>query len=189
MKSGFISSDQLNTTADVKQEISRDDNFFVAVVQKGRNSDDIQVCQVGVGEWIDVPLEMIASAKIVGTASARGNRYQVALIRLNEPKDPFAKVAFRLLSQLGTIQREVVSKGECNCPGNDNKSGHSSSTGSTARLARPTGLSGGLGKFGIGGNCHFEFRCYECTRCIPWTDVCWSSTCCDLVAVDCTIEV
>ena len=189
MSAEFVSPEQLNKSVDVVQEISRDDSFFVAVIQKAKTSDSIQVCQVGIGEWIDVPLKMIASAKIVGTASTGGNRYQVALIKLNEPTDPLAKVAYKLLSQLGTIQRGVGSKAGCKCQGNDNKGESINSTYSTARIARPTGLGGGLGKFGIGGNCHFEFRCYDCTRCIPWTDVCWSSTCCDLVAVDCTIEV
>lgn len=190
MPAGFVSPEELGREADVVQEISRHDSFFIALVQRGGDSEGaLQVCQIGVGEWIEVPLAMMASAKIVGTASAEGRRYQVALIKLKEPADPYAKVAYKLLTQLGTISRRATTKGDCGCEG-DAPEERATRTGYAAsRISQRDGLIGGLGRFGIGGNCHFEFRCGPCTRCIPWTDVCWSSTCCDLVAVDCTIEV
>lgn len=171
MAKRFITPKELLKAADVT-ELQRDDYFIVAVTQKGESEDSIKVCQIGVDDWIDVPMKMIASAKIVGSASSEDSRYQVALIKLNEPTDPYAKFAYRLLSQLG-----IIKKGE-KCQDGEKTS---------ARLGGNIG--GGLGVFGLGGNCHFEFQWYECECCIPWTDGCWSSTCCDLVKVDCTVEV
>ena len=36
------------------------------------------------------------------------------------------------------------------------------------------------------GDCSFEFKCYPCTRCIPGTNICFESTCCDLVRIVCS---
>jgi hypothetical protein len=187
----FVKPEELLKSTEVTEEIRRDDNFFVAVIQKSETNDFIQVCQIGVGDWIDVPVKMIASAKIVGSASANGNLYKVALIKLNEPIDPFAKVAYRLLSQLGTIPRQVNHNNDCCCKCHKENRSWSSSSAQTVAQARNVsvhgGIGGGLGIFGIGGDCRFRFECYPCVRCIPWTDICWDSTCCDLVSVDCGI--
>lgn len=63
------------------------------------------------------------------------------------------------------------------------------STISSKRISQgPIGPGGG-GGLGVGGGCRFEFKCYDCTRCFPFTDYCFNSTCCGLVAVDCDIHV
>jgi hypothetical protein len=188
MTGTFISADELVRASKADFEVRQDDSFFVGIIKPPNDkADSIQVSQIGIGEWIEVPTKMIASAKLVGIATSDGTRYQVALIKLNEPSDPFAKVAYRLLSQLGAIQRPVDGKkgDECGCT---HASGQDTAT--AASIGRIS-LGGGLGQFGgsLTLGCHFEFRCYDCTRCIPWTDICWSSTCCDLVSVDCDISI
>lgn len=55
----------------------------------------------------------------------------------------------------------------------------------TTAAATGGGGPGGLGGGGLGIWCTGHWHCYPCTRCIPWTDVCWESTCCDLVGLDC----
>jgi hypothetical protein len=65
----------------------------------------------------------------------------------------------------------------------------SQSTGikpSQAQRATVGGGTGGLGGLGL-ARCRFVFKCYPCERCFPFTDVCFSSTCCDLSGFECTI--
>jgi hypothetical protein len=70
------------------------------------------------------------------------------------------------------------------------------STGYTPAPSMPASMrsaaaaTGGRGPGGIGlGDlpiwCTGHWSCYPCTRCIPFTDICWESTCCDLVGIDC----
>ncbi len=55
--------------------------------------------------------------------------------------------------------------------------------GAAAAFGR--GGLGGVGGGGLGIWCTGHWSCYPCTRCIPFTDYCWESTCCDLVGIDC----
>jgi hypothetical protein len=151
--------------------------FLVGLVKKGDNAGEVQLSQTGCNDWISVPTKMIQSSKTVGNASCGKTRYPVVLIELSPAKDPYAIVAYKLLSQLHTATKGEKSSQEGDC----------SETSSEKRLTSRN--IGGLGQFGLGINagCGFRFECSDCTRCIPFTDTCWSSTCCDLVEVECTI--
>lgn len=151
--------------------------FLVGLVKKGNNAGEVQLSQIGCTEWISVPTKMIHSSKTVGHASCGKSRYPVVLIELSPAKDPFAMVAYKLLSQLHT-----ATKGE--------KSSQKGDCSETSSEKQPKSRNiGGLGRFGLGINaeCGFRFECSDCTRCIPWTSTCWPSTCCSLVEVECTV--
>ena len=156
--------------------------FLVAIVKKTDSDDSIHLSQTGCSDWIEVPTKMIRSAKGVGTAICEGLNYPILLIELAETKDPFARVAYRLLSQMHTTQKGEPKKSGCACSTTE-------PIKSSARINLGQTRVGGLGQFGVGGDCTVEFRCYECTRCIPFTDACWTSTCCDITGGSCTGRV
>lgn len=192
MLNEFLSSEEFLKSVKGDEGIRRGDGYIVAAVKTGEGDHAIHVSLVGLGEWIEMPVRMIESAKSVGTALAGADRYPVALIKLREPDDVFAKAAYQMLAQMSSVAHLPTEQEDCGCCGK--KDAHEDddvSEGAIQRLSggRAGGLSGGFGGFGIGGKCRWEFRCYDCTRCIPWTNICWSSTCCDLVKVDCEVSV
>lgn len=193
MHSSFLSSDDLlgflDTQSKKDDTIRRGESFFVAAIKEdGRSS--VSVCLVGIGEWVSVPLKMIEAAKIVGEAVAGSDRYPVALIKMREPDDPVAKIALQLLTQVNTITKAQSSGGGCGCGTKCGGQGTTQNTESSAARVRRTDTLGPFlpssGTFGL-GKCRFQLRCYECERCVPWTDLCWTSTCCDLERVDCEV--
>ena len=196
MSNAFLSSDEFRKSMTNDEGIRRGDGFIVAAVKEG-GDQALQVSLVGLGEWIEMPARMIESAKPVGTAIAQADRDTVALIKLREPDDVFAKAAYQMLAQVGSVGHRSEDRGECGCKtaGHDHEERESEQAMLTRSGARPgavTGLGvdpGFFGGFGIGGKCRWEVRCYDCTRCIPWTNVCWKSTCCDLVKVDCEVSI
>lgn len=169
--------------------------FVVGLVKNGDSEGEVQFSQIGCTEWISVPTKMIRSARAVGTASCGGTRYPLILIEFTPTKDPFAIVAYKLLSQLHTATKgggsslggEAALKGDCGC--SEKSSGGTSMPASlmSAGNLRPSFGIGGLGRLGAGViECTIDFECSPCTRCIPWTGPCWSSTCCDIVGGSCT---
>ncbi|ULC60420.1 hypothetical protein MBM09_05390 [Flaviramulus sp. BrNp1-15] len=176
----------MKDSASSELQITEESFYFVAVIEKGTKEGVLKVCQNGLSEWINVPLDMIDKAKIVGTASGNGNEYKVALIKFKEPKDSLTKVAFQLLTQMHSAISTKASDKDCECNETKNNSKDPNSKNETALRK---GVLGGLGRFGGLGifGCEFQFKCYDCTRCIPFTDLCFPSTCCDLVAVKCSI--
>ncbi len=190
MSTEFLSPQELQDTLRKKSvKEPKPASFIVALVKQSDTSDTLLVSQTGCTEWIELPMKMVAKIKLVGKADCGSERYPVALIFLAATDDPFARVAYKLLEQLGTATRGGrgagggQGSGGCGC-----KEGSDPAPGRSARARNvDIGGLGGLGQFGISGGCTFHFVCYPCTRCIPWTDICWSSTCCDLVGVDCDI--
>lgn len=145
--------------------------YIVGLVKIGDNAGEVKLSQIGCTDWISVPVKMIHSSKTVGYASCGKCRYPVVLIELTPSNDPFAIVAYKLLTQLHTVTKREKSAQRCE----DLKESYN---------------IGGLGRFGglgITASCGFRFECSDCTRCIPWTDTCWSSTCCDLVEIECEV--
>ena len=80
-------------------------SFIVALVKQSDASDTLLVCQTGCADWIELPMKMVAKIKLVGSADCGSERYPVALIFLAAVDDPFARVAYKLLEQLGTTTR------------------------------------------------------------------------------------
>src|SRR5688572_8631566 len=104
MSDKFLSSGELLNSLNekVEDEIQRGDGFIVGAIKKGDNKNIVQVSMTGLSEWIDMPVKMIESAKIVGDAISGAEHYPIALIKLRESDDLFAKVAYQLLAQIGT---------------------------------------------------------------------------------------
>ena len=196
MAEKFLSNEDFLKSLDAKDDIKRGDGFVVAVIKKSDQDHMIHVSTVGPCDWIEMPVAMVESAKIVGTAVAGVVNYPIALIKLAEPDEKFARVAYQLLAQMGTIGGGSAKGGHCDCHGSkngghedDDHAGGDTAAGSVSTRSRiGAGIfTGGFGGLGIRLGCRFVFRCYDCTRCIPWTDYCWSSTCCDLMQVDCSV--
>ena len=189
MTHSFLSDKELLQSLNDKGPIRRGDGFIVGAVKYTDGSAIVEVSATGLSDWIEVPVKMIEAAKRVGTAISKDLRLPVMLIKFREPDDTFAKVAYQFLAQLGAIQSDGATKGGCGCREETDGPDEEVSALKRSAGAITGGFGGVFGQFGVSGGCTFRFDCYTCTRCIPWTGICWESTCCDLVAVDCDVGV
>src|SRR5262245_44495272 len=106
MSKEYLSAEELQDALrkrSVKEH--RPASFIVALVKQSDAADSLLVSQIGCTDWIELPVKMVAKTKVVGAAQCGTEKYQVALIMLAPTDDPFARVAYKLLEQLGTATR------------------------------------------------------------------------------------
>jgi hypothetical protein len=135
--------------------------------------------------WVELPIDIIASAEHVGTRPCKDHSHPVLQIALKEPKDSTAKVLASLLSQSdrGTGYGQPTTNG-----GRPQMGGGGmpilggwegtpmvspNSRPSAAGMARMRSPGGFRGDVGYGGN--FDaWGCWDstCTRCLVWEYVC-----------------
>lgn len=157
----------------------------VGVIRKSDSRDHVLFSQVGPADWIEIPTAMIRSARRVGALRHGGRTDPVVLLQLAPAQDPGAQVAYQLLNQLTSVPRPdpaekaSPSTSRSGCPCKDEPS---SSQGGATFISRQIG-AGGLGASPLGGGSLgiTISDCYPCTRCWPFTDDCWESTCYDIV--------
>jgi len=85
LRDGELAHSQTTLTGMVKQCDKNDHISFTC-----SNCDD---------GWVDIPTDMIKSAKSVGEQSCKDHSHPIMEIALNEPKDPQGEILMALLSQ------------------------------------------------------------------------------------------
>jgi hypothetical protein len=169
---------------------------LTGMVKKSEKEDYISFTQSGCGTWVDLPVSMIEKAEFLEMRTCKDHAHPVMKVTLKHSGNPENEILLGLLQQTAqsvnsqkptqfTSPQGMVGNtlnnpfstpfnNQFNNPFNNPFNNQSNN----ARVQIPRG--GGLGWI----DCNF--KCSPCTRCIPGTNYCFPSDCCDLT--DCRIS-
>lgn len=163
----------------------RPDIQLVGMVKKSDKEGYVSFTQSGCGTWVDLPSTMIERAEFIENRTCKDHSHPVMKVVLKHSDNPEYEILLSLLQM--TTNSSNSNTPRMSQPTNGNFPDGLPYKNTTMAKRIPPGGFGRFGGIKIGGGIDCDLVCYPCTRCIPGTNWCWESDCCDLT--NCRIVV